>query len=347
MKIGGKVLSFCLAASLLMAPAVANGQKDERVKAKKGDSSEPKLERLVDQNRNKVFDNLEERLTKASDAEKLPVIIQFDSSQLNEKASKALEKQIGKFIKKYEYSIIDGIAATLTKQQIKKLEKLPFVKHVEYDVEMKTTMATANQWFGTEKARTDFSVTGDRDGNPNAYSKNDVVVAVIDTGIDASHVDLDNGKVIGWKDFVNNRTTPYDDQGHGTHVAGIVAGEGQAASSNKGVAPGAALVGIKVLDRNGSGSMSDIAAGIDWAVQNKNTYGINVLNLSLGSSASSDGTDASSQAVNRAVDAGLVVAVAAGNSGKGNIYDWITWSCCEGSDGWSGCGSWGKWVFPC
>ncbi|WP_054673398.1 S8 family serine peptidase [Calditerricola satsumensis] len=135
---------------------------------------------------------------------------------------------------------------------------------------------------------------GNRDGNPLSYSKNDVVVAVIDTGIDAGHVDLDGGKVIGWKDFVNNRTAPYDDNGHGTHVAGIIAGEGQADSRYKGVVPGAALVGVKVLNASGSGSMSTVTAAIDWCIQNKDVYGIRVLNLSLGTSGSSDGTDATS-----------------------------------------------------
>ncbi len=313
----GKKLAFALlSATLLFAPVYggAQGKTDHQVQ-------KPALEQkempaaMVNKNGNKLFDNLEEKLAKMNAQDKLPVIIRFDRSKLNDKAETALEKQIGKFSIKYKYSIIDGMAATLTKQQIEQLDRIPFIEQIEYDAEMKMSMSTANYWFGTNKARTDFSVTGDRDGNPSSYSKNDIVIAVIDTGIDAGHVDLDNGKVIGWKDFVNNRSTPYDDQGHGTHVSGIAAGEGDGNSQYKGVAPGAALVGVKVLDSNGSGTMSDVTAGIDWAVQNKDVYGIEVLNLSLGSSASSDGTDSTSQAVNNAVDAGLVVAVAAGNSG--------------------------------
>src|SRR5690606_17147010 len=151
------------------------------------------------------------------------------------------------------------------------------------------TMQTANHWSGTEKARADFGITGDRDGNQNSYSKDDVVIAVIDTGIDANHVDLSGGKVSGWRDSVNNRTSPYDDQGHGTHVAGIAAGSGDGNAAYKGVAPGAALVGIKVLDRNGSGTMSNVIAGIDWAISNKDTYGIDIINMSLGTTGSSDG----------------------------------------------------------
>ncbi|NJE43371.1 S8 family serine peptidase [Thermococcus sp. GR6] len=151
------------------------------------------------------------------------------------------------------------------------------------------------------------------------YDGTGIVVAVIDTGIDANHPDL-QGKVIAWYDAVNGKTTPYDDNGHGTHVAGIVAGTGAASNGQYiGVAPGAKLVGVKVLAADGSGSISDIIAGVDWVVQNKDAYGIKVINLSLGSSQSSDGTDSLSQAVNAAWDAGLVVCVAAGNSGP-NTY---------------------------
>ncbi len=147
------------------------------------------------------------------------------------------------------------------------------------------------------------------------YDGSGITIAIIDTGIDASHPDL-QGKVIGWKDFVNGKTSPYDDQGHGTHVSSIAAGTGAASNGKyKGMAPGAKLVGIKVLNSQGSGSVSDIIAGVDWAIQNKDKYNIRVINLSLGGSQSSDGTDSLSQEVNKAWDAGIVVCVAAGNSG--------------------------------
>lgn len=317
LKKGRTVSMVVLAGLLLLAPVFGSAQGKVEHNAKKPEVSAPEATpaAMVDKNGNKLFDNLEKKLQQASDAEQIPVIIQYDRSKLPEKAAQALEKNVGAFSLKYEYSIIDGVAATMSKKQIEMLEKLPFVKQVEYDAEVQAFLGTANTWFGTAKARTDFGVDGDRDGNPSSYSKDDIVVAVIDTGIDAGHVDLDNGKVIGWKDFVNNQSSPYDDHGHGTHVASISTGEGQGNSAYKGVAPGAALVGIKVLDRNGSGSMSTVTAGIDWAVQNKSLYGIEVLNLSLGTSGSSDGQDSTSLAVNNANDAGLVVAVAAGNAG--------------------------------
>ncbi|HCW51952.1 MAG TPA: hypothetical protein DGR79_07835, partial [Clostridiales bacterium] len=68
------------------------------------------------------------------------------------------------------------------------------------------------------------------------------------------------------------RSTPYDDHGHGTHCTGIAAGEGDGNSAYRGVAPGAALVGLKVLDSSGSGSLSTITAAVDWCITNKDTY---------------------------------------------------------------------------
>lgn len=138
-----------------------------------------------------------------------------------------------------------------------------------------------------------------------------------DIGIDANHADLDGGKVIGWRDWVQNRPAPYDDNGHGTHVAGIVAGTGDANATYKGVAPGAALIGLKVLDANGSGTLSNVTAAVDWAVANKSTYNIRVISMSLGTSGSSDGSDTLSQAVNNAADQGIIPVIAAGNSGPG------------------------------
>ena len=305
-----KTFTFIGMASLLIASPIYG-----YAEGKPAYTPEPALIEMTNLNGNKLFDNLEAKLEAINEQEKLPVIIHFDFTHVSAKENLDLQEKIGKFDTTFEYTIFDGIAATMTKEQIKQLDHMPFIKQVEYDEEVNISLSTANDSFGTKKARTDFGVTGDRDGNATSYSKNDIVVAVINTGIDPNHVDLNGGKVIGWRDLVNGQATAYDDQGHGTHVASIATGEGQGNSLYKGVAPEAALVGIKVLDRNGSGSMSTVTAGIDWAVQNKDVYGIKVINLSLGTSASSDGTDSTSLAVNRAVDAGIVVVVAAGNSG--------------------------------
>ncbi len=216
--------------------------------------------------------------------------------------------------------IIHGFATVATAPQIRLLAALPGVAAIEENSTVHVANDTAQSSFGVAKARADLAgLDGDADGDAASYSDTDLVAAVIDTGIDPGHADLDDGKIIGFRDLVNGRTTPYDDQGHGSHVSASIAGdgEGRADRLHKGVAPGAALVGVKVLDQDGSGTMADVTAGIDWVVANKDTYGIEAINLSLGSGGCSDGTDATSKAVDKASAAGIVVVVAAGNGGPG------------------------------
>lgn len=149
------------------------------------------------------------------------------------------------------------------------------------------------------------------------FTGKDVVICVIDTGID-QHPDLKD-KIIGFQDFVNGRTEAYDDQGHGTHCSGITAGSGKSSEGKyKGAAPDASLVGVKVLDKNGSGSFSDVIKGIQWAVENKEKYNIDVISMSLGGPISQPAAkDPVAQAVEAAVAAGIITCVAAGNSGPG------------------------------
>jgi serine protease AprX len=169
-----------------------------------------------------------------------------------------------------------GFAARLTAQQIRQLQGLAQIESISLDQAVTADIDSAEKWTGVQKAREAFRITGDRDGMPSEYSTDDVVVAIIDTGIDVGHRDL-AGKVVGWADMINGETEPYDDYGHGTHVAGIAAGAGVANRSMRGVAPGAALVGVKVLDENGSGSFSSVIAGIEWVIDNKDAYNIRVL----------------------------------------------------------------------
>ena len=157
--------------------------------------------------------------------------------------------------------------------------------------------------------------------NAGAFNGQGVTVAVLDSGI-APVGDL-AGKVVAFKDFVNgNDSVPYDDYGHGTHVAGIVAGSGAASSGDsakriyRGVAYGANIVGAKVLGSTGQGTVSDAIAGIDWCIANKAAYNIRIINMSLGTPVhESYKTDPLCQAAERAVAAGIVVIATAGNHG--------------------------------
>jgi hypothetical protein len=131
-----------------------------------------------------------------------------------------------------------------------------------------------------------------------------VTVAVIDTGIEMTHPDL-QGKVTKGYDFVNDKESPEDDNGHGTHVAGIV----MAARNNTGVvgvSHGTSVMPVKVLNSAGSGYISDVAKGIYWATDN----GAQIINLSLGAPVD---TDVLRNAVNYASSKGVLLVAAAGN----------------------------------
>jgi serine protease AprX len=144
-----------------------------------------------------------------------------------------------------------------------------------------------------------------------------VTVAIIDTGIDYNHGAFGSAfgvKVVGGHDFVNNDDDPMDDNGHGTQVAGIVAGNGDGVL---GVAPDAKLVAMKVLDATGSGRASDIVAAFERIVDpngdGDTTDHYDVANASLGGSSSGD--DPVAKAAENAVLAGVVLCAAAGNQG--------------------------------
>lgn len=144
-------------------------------------------------------------------------------------------------------------------------------------------------------------------------------IAVVDTGI-YPHPDFNNpyNRIVAFKDFVNDRPLPYDDNGHGSLVAGNAAGNGFLSRGlYRGPAPDANLIGVKVLGRSGNGQTSNILKGINWVVENKDRYNIRVLNLSLGNSArpANPADDPIQQAVEKAVKAGIVVVVSAGNEG--------------------------------
>lgn len=141
------------------------------------------------------------------------------------------------------------------------------------------------------------------------YRGTGIKIAIVDTGIDRTHPDF-AGRIVDGTSFVGGDYQ--DDNGHGTHVSSICAGSGAAQGGTyTGVASEARLYAAKVLDQSGSGSMSGVMAGVEWAVD----QGVQVINMSLGGSGSSDGQDALSLTCNAAVARGIVVCVAAGNEG--------------------------------
>ncbi|MFH9010432.1 S8 family peptidase [Streptomyces sp. NPDC017943] len=177
----------------------------------------------------------------------------------------------------------------------------------------RTASGIAHVWLdGVRKASLDKSVA--QIGAPKAWSAGfdgkGVKIAVLDTGVDATHADL-RGQVVGAKNFTASPDAS-DKVGHGTHVASIAAGTGKKSGGTfKGVAPGAKILNGKVLDDDGFGSDSEILAGMEWAV----AEGADVVNMSLGGG-DTPAIDPMEAAVNKlSEDKGVLFAIAAGNEG--------------------------------
>lgn len=212
---------------------------------------------------------------------------------------------------------IDSAVVEVTPEQLAHLAADPTVASLSPDraVSSAATLDVNSASVGADVAGQSFP------GNSgHRFDGSGAGIAVIDSGV--APVEDIRHNLAAFKDFVNGRTLPYDDYGHGTHVAGIIAGSGAASSganavkTYRGVAPGAGIVALKVLNANGTGSVSNVLSAIDWAIANRAQYRIRVINLSLGSGVyESYRTDPLCQAAEKAVAAGIVVVASAGNFG--------------------------------
>jgi len=242
-----------------------------------------------------VLQAMEER----ANMERIPIIVRYKSPeavpQVTTAATRALAEDAG-FVTTRNYTVLfPAAAAQATPLTIDELRLNPDVETVWLDLPVHTCLNVSVPHIEVPPVwQAGIDGTGVR-------------VAVVDTGLDANHPDF-AGRIGGMTDFTGQG--PHDNNGHGTHVAGIAAGAG---ALYRGVAPGATVYAAKVLRGDGSGMFSDVMAGVEWAVQ----QGVHVINLSLGSSGSSDGNDALSHTCDAAVDRGIVVCAAAGNDGPG------------------------------
>lgn len=149
-----------------------------------------------------------------------------------------------------------------------------------------------------------------------------IATAVLDTGI-YMHEDfmIPQNRICCFRDFINERTTVYDDNGHGTHVSGIIASAGRTSDGKIiGIAPETSIVACKVLDQNGNGKISTMLQAIDWILLHYQQYGIRIVNISVGMPVknwNNPQKDILVQKVEQLWDEGLVVVVAAGNEGPG------------------------------
>lgn len=210
---------------------------------------------------------------------------------------------------KYKLPMINSYVLEVDEAGLEAIKAMEGPLNIEYDAHITAQMNRVNKIIESDWA------------HERGYTGKGVGVAIVDTGI-ALHRDFIEGgnRVIGFVDFVNHRTEPYDDNGHGSHVAGIIGGNGFSSKGKYiGVAPECNLIGVKVLDHRGDGNISDVLAGLQWIMDNRKKYNIRIVNISVGTSAK-DNLDENSllvQGVDAVWDNGIVVVVAAGNNGPG------------------------------
>lgn len=197
---------------------------------------------------------------------------------------------------------LHGFAGAFAARQLEALLADPDVAYLEEDTVV--TIGAQSVTPGVQRILATASATAGIDGVDTGITKN-VTIAIIDTGIDLTHPDLN---VVANVSYVTGAKTGNDDNGHGSHCAGIAAARDNTAGI-VGVCPGARLVAVKVLSKSGSGTNSVVIKGVDYVAANAGT--IHVANMSLGGGNSA----ALNTAVANATAKGVVFAVAAGNSG--------------------------------
>ncbi|NDF37241.1 MAG: hypothetical protein EB156_05590, partial [Euryarchaeota archaeon] len=254
---------------------------------------------------------------------RISVIVDFDRTPTPEDQA-MIEAEVG-FETQFRYWLIDSIAGTIELDRLYDLIKLPRVVFVELDGVLGIQMQDVVPAHGVDLVWQDTGYTGAG-----------VTMAIIDTGIDGNHTALDDldddnttsdPKIVAFYDAINNPDAtngteifPYDDNGHGTHCAGITAGTGAPDYQHIGVAPKANLVGVKVLDGGGSGSFAAVMAGMEWTVEKRHEFNIRAASMSLGAlTGAIEWTSSEEESVNRManemVRAGVTLFIAAGNSG--------------------------------
>ncbi|WNB92412.1 S8 family peptidase [Bacillus sp. NEB1478] len=233
------------------------------------------------------------------------LIVHFKDSVTNTAAKEIVSKNGGQITDKSDHFYVVKVNSSSTNDAVEKYENLNTVEYAEPNATFHATYVPNDPFYKTQQyapqkvaAEQAWDVT---------QSSSSVKIAVVDTGVDYNHPDLE-GKVIKGHDFVADDENPIDENEHGTHVAGIAAANTNNGVGVAGLAPKASILAVRVLDAEGSGSLDDVAQGIRYAAD----QGAQVINLSLGGNL---GTKTLEDAVNYAWNKGSVVVAAAGNSG--------------------------------
>jgi serine protease AprX len=229
----------------------------------------------------------------------------------------APQSEVDRVVSAYGVSIVKrlqmGAVLAGTSTQIAALADDTNVAALSEDAVVRSTMAVVTEATGANQLWAGAS------GDFGGLTGSGVVVGIIDSGV-SLHPDVAKRLKLS-VDFTGDTSGNADGYGHGTHIAGIIAGSGggshtEAGNAYVGMAPGTELVSLRVLGADGTGYVSDVIAALEWSIKNKDRYKLRVLNVSLGREPTTDPSDDPlAQAVERAVQAGLVVVASAGNAG--------------------------------
>ena len=233
-----------------------------------------------------------------------------------------LPSNFKQYSRKLNLDLINSVVLDLPNTMLKTVASHPDVFQLHYDRPIRAHNFRTAVTVGAQVVRETLG-----------YSGAGIGVAIIDSGISTWHDDLTNKtsklypygnqRVAKFVDFVNGRSQPYDDNGHGTHVAGTIAGNGYDSFGEKsGIAPDASLVSLKVLDAHGQGTISNIIAALNWVATSGKSYNVKVVNMSVGAGVyESYWTDPLTLAAKAVAEKGVVVVSAAGNRGKNDHGD--------------------------
>jgi serine protease AprX len=226
-----------------------------------------------------------------------------------------LQMRGAKLVRKH--ALVNGFTAVVNADDLAVLAMHPDVESISADVDVRAqSKRTSGAAQGSWDSSTFTTVKGSL-GIGDWFNGSSTTVALIDSGIQDGP-DF-TGRIVGFYDFTKEgiASAPYDDYGHGTHVAGLIGSNGTtSAKKYEGVAPGVKFLGLKVLDKKGLGKTSNVIAALEFAVANRARFNVRVINLSLGHPIYEPAmTDPLVHAVEAAVRAGMVVVVAAGNNG--------------------------------
>ncbi len=251
----------------------------------------------------KIDSSLEKKISLGENG--IPFIILFRGSDEPDTA----ELEAASIKVRHRYHLINGVAAMGSAKAIQELAEKEWVDSIHLDGSVHT--ARPVRAVDGSDALSPSKIVNAQALWSQGINGSGVRVAIIDSGIDKNHPDL-VGKVVGEVNFVEEEDTTDDLMGHGTMCAGIIAGSGLASGGKyAGIAPGASLLNVRVIDSSGDGRVSDIISGIEWALD----HDADVMSLSLGGMNLGETNPPITLAADDAMDAGVVVFVAAGNSG--------------------------------